>query len=84
MMQISYRLVASAATFETVPSSGANIHSSKTQMSVFRAFQEWLERDFFVRTVDRLSVFTARDGAGMAVFNRCGHDGMVEWLLSFR
>ena len=27
MMQISYRLVASAATFETVPSSGANIHN---------------------------------------------------------
>ena len=31
-----------------------------------------------------MPVVTARDGAGMAVFSRCGHDRSAEWLLSFR
>ena len=53
-------------------------------MTVRRAFLEWPERDFFVRTVDRLPIDTARDGAGMAVFCRCEHDRSAEWLLSFR
>ena len=31
-----------------------------------------------------MPVVTARDGARMAVFSRCGHDRSAEWLLSFR
>lgn len=53
-------------------------------MTVHRSFLMLSEREFFVRTVGGLPGDTARNGAGIAVFSRCGHDGMVEWLLSFR